>query len=612
MPSRTFWSSCLLAVSLLWGCQGALRTPPTMVAREPAWVPWSDAAFVGARRQNKLILISLQADFCHWCHVMNSTTYRDPRVLALLAKHFVVLRADEASRPDLRERYAAWGWPATALLTPDAQPIVNLRGHQPPDTFAPLLSELVDKQRRGQPLGHAVVERAQASASLTEPDALASMRTRVLAQLDSFYDPQQGGWGSPQKYPFAAPVMHSLWRAWYGEPARLKRAVDSLNGYRQLIDPVAGGVYQYSLRGVWTAPHYEKLLSNQAGAIESFSAAYRATHESSFLVSAQRVASYVLSTLRTPEGAFYASQEADVAHVGEPGYLAGASYYAGDARQRARSKAPNLDPHVYADLNGKLIAALTELYGADHDERWLSAAREAAAVVRSQLGRGDAYLHAAPAARDENAADVFYLSDQVEMARALERLSNVGVDPALARARDALVDFCVAKLHDPSHGGFFANTQTAAFGVFSERIKPYDENARLSRLLISRGHSEDDPHWLALARETLLSLGEPDALQNQGRQVGEYLLALEQLEGPYVMFSVVGEADDPRTQALQRAALAAYLPQAIVTLSAPDHSRYPYPGRPAIYLCSENACSSPIVEVERVEAGIAAFVAAAD
>src|ERR1700712_2697867 len=145
MPFRKLvW--CLWLLSLSLGCRPELRAPVAVQGSEPQWLDWSDAAFARARQEHKLILISLQADFCHWCHVMNATTYRDPRVLALLAEHFVVLRADEASRPDLRERYAAYGWPATALLTPDAQPIVNLRGHQPAARFAALLEQLVDKQ----------------------------------------------------------------------------------------------------------------------------------------------------------------------------------------------------------------------------------------------------------------------------------------------------------------------------------------------------------------------------------------------------------------------------------------------------------------------------------
>jgi hypothetical protein len=335
---------------------------------------------------------------------MNATTYRDPRVLALLAEHFVVMRVDEAARPDLRERYAAWGWPATALLTPDAQPIVNLRGHQPPAQFAELLQRAIDGRQAIAP----IAARAKPASSLEQA------YTQARAQLDSFYDAREGGWGSPQKYPFSAPIEEALWRG--------ADVTTSLRGYRALIDPVAGGMFQYSLEGVWTKPHYEKLLSIQAGAIASFSAAHRAG--AGFLADAQQVAHYALATLRAPDGAFYTSQAADVATVGERGFVPGAVYY-GSA---VRGTPPSLDTNVYADLNGMMIAALCELYRADGDATWLQAARGAHAAVRRRLARGPAFLHAA------NLTDAFYLSDQVELARAGYALSLASGEPALARS----------------------------------------------------------------------------------------------------------------------------------------------------------------------------------
>ncbi|HEY6878145.1 MAG TPA: DUF255 domain-containing protein, partial [Polyangiales bacterium] len=129
---------------LLWACH---PTPRAVEPGAPAWQEFSEQAFARAKAEHKLVLLSVQAVFCHWCHVMNATTYRDPRVLALLAQHFVVVRVDEAAHPDLRERYAAWGWPATALLSADAEPIVTLRGHQPPAQFAALLQRVVDGER---------------------------------------------------------------------------------------------------------------------------------------------------------------------------------------------------------------------------------------------------------------------------------------------------------------------------------------------------------------------------------------------------------------------------------------------------------------------------------
>src|SRR5262245_26940456 len=148
----------VLALAFLQGagCGGAeavrsshSAAPSTEAAAAgPEFEPWSSATFARAQREGRLLYVSVQAAWCHWCHVMNAETLRDPQVLALLARHFVVIRVDADARPDLAERYAAWGWPANAFLTPDARPIVNLRGYRSPAAFAELLRELSGKLER--------------------------------------------------------------------------------------------------------------------------------------------------------------------------------------------------------------------------------------------------------------------------------------------------------------------------------------------------------------------------------------------------------------------------------------------------------------------------------
>ena len=98
-----------LALATAPGC-GAAR-PAVHEAHETSatvdWQEWNEASFERARREGKLILVSVQAGWCHWCHVMNDTTYRDPEVLAVLRDHFVAVRVDSDQRPDLADRFAA-------------------------------------------------------------------------------------------------------------------------------------------------------------------------------------------------------------------------------------------------------------------------------------------------------------------------------------------------------------------------------------------------------------------------------------------------------------------------------------------------------------------------
>jgi uncharacterized protein YyaL (SSP411 family) len=598
---RVLWWICWLAcVACAHPTVRPLQAPRATLDTTPAWQPWSADAFAQARSQRKLILLSVQAEFCHWCHVMNATTYRDPRVVALLRERFVTLRVDEAERPDLSARYADWGWPATALLTPEARGIVTLRGHRPAQDFLHLLRELVAELDAGGALAPRESPRPGAGDS-----DLARGHARALAQLDALYDSAQGGWGRPQKYPFAAPVEHAFLRAFVaGEAARRERALATLRGHAQLIDPVAGGMFQYSLRGVWSAPHYEKLASIQAGALANFAEAYRASGEARWLDDAHHIARYVLTSLRAANGAFFASQNADAGALGEPDYLEGARFYALDAGARARVAEPARDEHVYANLNGQLIQGLLALHRASPDPGLLATAREACAALTASHARGPAFAHEAG---DDGA--LVYLSDQVEMATALLALADASAERDYRARAYATMDFVIARLSDRTHGGFFAQSEDAsAVGVFAERQKPAADNARFARLLLTRARREDDPALRALAEQTLAAQLGDEQLARQGRKVSDLLLGLEHATSGYVTFSIVGFEDDPRTRALYDVAYRAYVPHGILRLEAPGESHYPYPDRPAVYLCSDSACSAPASTPEELSSALAAFV----
>src|SRR5262249_14090709 len=83
---------------------------------EPAWRGWAPDAFDEARRENRFVLLDLGAVWCHWCHVMEETTYRDPKVVDLIRRRFVPVRVDQDARPDLSNRYEDYGWPATLVF----------------------------------------------------------------------------------------------------------------------------------------------------------------------------------------------------------------------------------------------------------------------------------------------------------------------------------------------------------------------------------------------------------------------------------------------------------------------------------------------------------------
>jgi len=133
-----------------------VASSPTTDAAAPCsgrivWDEWTPEAFARAKSEKKLVLVDVVAEWCHWCHVMDKTTYADARVVGTVCDAYVAIRVDSDARPDVAERYRDFGWPATAILSPDGKPVLERRGYQEPAEFADLLRSTADDFRAGRP-----------------------------------------------------------------------------------------------------------------------------------------------------------------------------------------------------------------------------------------------------------------------------------------------------------------------------------------------------------------------------------------------------------------------------------------------------------------------------
>lgn len=587
---------------MLGGCAARTDSPApaapssTQHGGETQWASWSAEAFEQAEAENRIILINVVASWCHWCHVMDEKTYANPEVASLLREHFVTLRVDSDARPDVAERYRAWGWPATAVLTPTARPVLELRGFQEPEAFASLLRELIAERDAGKLRRKS---RPQAKPAAASSSDLETLRVESIAQLDRYYEATAGGWGQKQKYPFSAPLEHALWRERiHGETQWRARAIKTLAGQAQLVDPVWGGMYQYSLRGDWDHPHYEKITAIQAGALTSFSIGARVTSDPRWLDSAQQVRNYMNTFMRDPDGGYATSQDADYRpENGEA--VSGIEYYALPDQARRELGTPRIDANVYADLNGLMIRGLVELSIAADDPEALA---DAVAATRRLIDthRDERGLFRHGATDDANA--IRYLRDQAAMLWALMALHRATADDAWAREAAALADALIAALQGPDTGGLFAHTpDPAAVGILAERRMPLEENALAARGLlrldrVMNDHGTTSTPYLEAARQAVQAVA--PLREGEGRIIGTYVLALEELTQPSVDITVVGPAGDEKTDALHRAALRYPEPRGRVERSLPGE-RYPDIGKPAVYLCTANSCSAPIKDPQR-------------
>ncbi len=586
------WLAPML-VGFLLACGSAQRRPPQAPAR-PAWVSL-DAGLEAAAHDGRPVLLSIQADWCHWCHVMNETTYRDPEVVSMLDERFVAAREDAELRPDLAERYAEYGWPATIVFAPDGTEILALRGHRTSAALLEILGAITSDIDAGRAPGASLPSRAT-EPRVGEHVALEVLRAALTHQLDDLYDEAMGGWGTPQKYPFEGPVEHTLLRARLGsDPLLRERAILTLERETELLDPIWGGMYQYSEQGDWQHPHYERIASVQAGAIEGFALALRASLDRAWRARALDIVRYVRAFLMRDDGALYASQDADL-RLPDGTATLGAEYATlSDADRRARG-IPTVDTRVLATANGLLITALARLAEVAPELGTLAdATRAADVIVRTARDARGLFRHEAGAAGDTR-----FLADQIAMSRALFAVEQAGGDRRYrALARDSLD---AALLAFTASDAILLASRTAedgAHGTLAVPRFPPTENALAASLLLAFARLEEDGSDEASRDESralaiLDALSDPAALAPLGRKVGEILLALEAAHSGIVRFSVVGEAADPRTIALHRAVLALDEPLRVVERSEPDEGRYPAQDGPVVYACAQDRCSFPL------------------
>lgn len=486
------------------------------------WRAWGPEAFAEARRDRKLILLDGAAEWCHWCHVMDATTYVDAEIGRILRERFVTIRADVDEHPDLAERYGAWGWPATIVFSPDAEELGKYRGYLPPDELKGILrqADSLASSNRLAPSDSAPPGPADRPAPL---EALAWIAGSALVDLDAYYDPVEGSWGRMQKAPLGANVEFELVRAARGDAEALKRAVFSLQKQRALIDPVWGGVYQYSAARSWNAPHYEKLMPYQAANLEAYARAFALSRDGALLADAHRIAGYLLTFLSNADGAFLVSQDADVgAHDPRAPFVDGDVYYRLDDRGRRALGVPRVDDHVYAHENGLAIAAFATLHEATRDPSALARARRAADLLLRT------HVDADGAVRRER-AKIRYLADAAAFGRAVARLAEVTGDTAYRDRALAIAAALRRDLEDPATGAFWAHTpDSAASGVFARRERPFVHNVTVARFFAALARVTGDAEWKARGRRTLAAIATPRAVDERGRMLGELLLALDE------------------------------------------------------------------------------------
>jgi uncharacterized protein len=307
------------------------------------WYPWGEEAFARARAQDRPIFLSIGYSTCHWCHVMESESFDNPRIAALMNDVFVSIKVDREERPDLDEHFmevcqmltGGGGWPLTIVLTPDREvffattyiPGESAYGRTGMTELVPRIGELW-KSRRGDLVESAAaigaeVAKAEAAADTgfaAGPDAVRA----AAGSLAGMFDRENGGFGSAPKFPMPT-VFPLLLRSWKkdGDPETLAMVERSLAAMRNggIFDQVGFGFHRYSTDARWLVPHFEKMLYDQALLTLAFTEAWQATGNDFHERTAREILAYVRRDLALPGGGFATAEDADSQGVEGKYYL---------------------------------------------------------------------------------------------------------------------------------------------------------------------------------------------------------------------------------------------------------------------------------------------------
>ena len=650
------------------------------------WWPWCDEAFAEARRRDVPVLLSVGYAACHWCHVMAHESFEDPEVARVMNEHFVNVKVDREERPDVDAVYmeatqamtGQGGWPMTAFLTPAGEPFhcgtyypaAPLQGmpsfRQLLDAVSRAWTERGDEVRRA---ASSVVEQLEAQRStLPESPIDDEVIGTAVTALSGEFDTENAGFGSSPKFPPSMVLEFLLrHRERVGPQGTGSTAQDIAGATAEamarggIYDQLAGGFARYSVDAHWVVPHFEKMLYDNALLLRAYAHLARRGDELAARVT-RETAEFLLRDLRTPEGGFAASLDADtngvegLTYVWTPEQLreflgdedgewaaellvvtAGGTFEHGSStlqlpqdpqdqqrwqrvrrvlhEAREQRPQPATDDKVVTAWNGMALVGLVEAASALGEPRWVDAADKTAQLLLDRHLDGGRVRRSSRGGTAGGAGGV--LEDYGCLAEGLLALHQAtGAQRWLDAACD-LLDTAQDQFADPEAPGSYFDTARDAEQLVRRPSDPTDNaspsgaSSLASALLTASALAgADRSGGYRQAAEQALSRAGLIA-QRAPRFGGHWLATAEALAHGPLQVAVAGQAGDGDREALAGTARRLAPGGSVAVAGEPEASGVPLlEGRPlvdgaaAAYVCRGYVCDRPVTSTEELASAL--------
>ena len=482
------------------------------------WYPWCEEAFEKAKREDKPIFLSIGYSTCHWCHVMAHESFEDRKTAAILNRHFISVKVDREERPDIDSVYMAvcqaftgsGGWPMSIFMTWDKKPFfagtyfpVRARFGMP--GFSDLLRAVADQWKSDR---EALLQSAdEVVAHLKRPEfhyentGGENLCAQAVQLFSESFDNIYGGFGDAPKFPMPHNLLFLLLYATQNESSNVLEMVEiTLTQMRKggIFDHVGYGFSRYSTDKYFLAPHFEKMLYDNALLIIVYASAYAVTQNQLYLDTAEKTAQYVLREMTAPGGGFYSAQDADSDGVegkyytftfaeimevlgkekGEqfagifditmggnfegvniPNLLKSNDLHADfeeeiqklyDYRKK-RSKL-HLDDKILTSWNALMIAALSVLYRVSRKEKYLSAAVNAQVFLEKNVSMGQCLF---ASWREGKRSEKGFLDDYAFYIAAMMELYHATLNKEYLEKAERFCQEAAGRFADDINGGFY-------------------------------------------------------------------------------------------------------------------------------------------------------------
>ncbi|MBT5107838.1 MAG: thioredoxin domain-containing protein [Rhodospirillaceae bacterium] len=641
------------------------------------WRPWGDAALDEAKALNKPVLLSVGYAACHWCHVMAHESFENPEISAQMNDLFVNIKVDREERPDLDIIYQAalnmlgeqGGWPLTIFMTPGGDPFWG-GTYFPPEPrfgrpgFGDVLSGISDVYHSDPErvkTNVAALRQGLESLAKSEPGSLTSLNAlnQIADRLVQENDSEHGGIGSAPKFPQGA-IYEQLWRAWKrtGKPEFKAAVTVTLDNICQggIYDHLRGGFSRYSVDDRWLAPHFEKMLYDNAQLIDLLTLVWQETRAPLYEQRVAETIAWLMTEMAAPGGAFISALDADSEGVEGKYYVWTAAeideFLGVDAplfrafydvtpegnwegkcilnrlaiqqfsdtateanlrrsreallAHRAKRIPPGKDDKILADWNGLIIATLANAGLVFAKPEWVDAARRAFDFVQKSMTNQDRLWHSWCDGKANHPAT---LDDYAAMARGALALFEATGDNGYLVHAEHWVSIADRHYRDHEGGGyFFAADDTP--GLITRTKTAHDNavpsgNGMIANVFARLYFLTGNAAYYMKAEAIITAFS--GAVTKNFFPLSTLLNSAEFLQSA-TQIVIVAHRDDavPLTRAVYDLSLPNRLvsivePQTTLPVNHPAHGKGQIDGAPTAYVCQGAVCSAPVTEAESLK-----------